>query len=158
MSGQMEAHRPRPLVSIGAPADPSLLEPTYAYLSAYSFSCLPPRLAQRLNVAAYELYANALRYGSSAGEVRLEIDRTAGGAQLTISNHAQPADIERLKTQIDRVRADATAAFNSEMSRFAGDSQPPPMLGIVRVAHESALELSLKIEGERIEISTRCED
>ena len=59
------------LISIGAPADPALLEPTYAYLSTYTSMCLAPRVAERLNVAIYELYANALRYGSSAGEVQI---------------------------------------------------------------------------------------
>src|ERR1041384_4448228 len=83
-----------PLVSIGSPADPALLEPTYAYLSAYSFACLTPLVAQRLNVAVYELYANALRYGSSAGEVRLELYRTAAGAKLCVSNHAEPSHLE----------------------------------------------------------------
>ena len=44
-----------PLISIGSPADPALLEPTYAYLSTYTSMCLGPRLAERLNVAIYEL-------------------------------------------------------------------------------------------------------
>ena len=148
-----------PLISIGSPADPSLLEPTYAYLSAYCFACLPPQVAQRLNVAVYELYANALCYGSSAGEVRLEIRRGPGGqgARLRVTNHAGPAELERLRSQIARVQADPSAAFNGEMNRFAGASQPPPMLGIVRVAHESTLSLELLVEGSRVSISTICE-
>ena len=147
-----------PLISIGSPADPALLEPTYAYLAAYSFACLAPRLAQRLNVAVYELYANALRYGSSEGEVRLEIRRGAGGRiGLTVSNHAGPVEVERLRTQIERVQEDSGVAFIDEMNRFAGASQPPPMLGIVRVAHESALSLDLQIDGSRVSISTQLD-
>jgi len=153
----MAAQQQLPLVSIGSPADPALLEPTYAYLSAYSFACLSPLLAQRLNVAVYELYANALRYGSAGGEVRLEIRRTPGGVGLSVSNHAEPSQIERLRAQMGRVQADPSAAFSSEMNRFAGASQPPPMLGIVRVAHESALQLELVIDADRVEISTTCD-
>lgn len=145
-----------PLISIGAPADPALLEPTYAYLSAYSFACLPPQVAQRLNVAIYELYANALRYGASSGEVRLELWRSDAGVGLRVSNRAEPRQLERLRQQIARVQADAEAAFSMEMNRFAGSSQPPPMLGLVRVAHEAALALDLAVDGERITLSTWC--
>jgi hypothetical protein len=149
---------PPPLISIGSPADPALLEPTYAYLSTYTSLCLPPRVAERLNVAIYELYANALRYGSRAGEVRLEIERDPrdGSAVLRISNHAEPEQLERLNAQLERVQADAAAAFNSEMNRFAGGGQPPPMLGLVRVAHESALALEAHRQGDRVELSTVC--
>ncbi len=147
----------RPLISIGSPADPALLEPTYAYLSSYTGTCLEPRVAQRLNVAIYELYANALRYGSTAGEVRLEIERTASGAKLLVVNRADPARLEQLRAHLARVQEDPNAAFMGEMNRFAGGSQPPPMLGIVRVTHESALELQLELDGDCVAISTVCE-
>ncbi len=146
-----------PLISIGAPADPALLEPTYAYLSAYCFACLPPQLAQRLNVAIYELYANALRYGTDRSEVRIELARANGGVQLRVANAAEPSQIERLKAQLGRVQADAAAAFSGEMSRFTGSNQPAPMLGLVRVAHEAGLALELRCERQRGEISTRCD-
>lgn len=149
---------PTPLISIGSPADPALLEPTYAYLSTYTSLCLAPRVAERLNVAIYELYANALRYGSKAGEVRLEIERDPrdGSALLRISNHAEPEQLEHLSAQLTRVQADPAAAFTTEMDRFAGGSQPPPKLGLVRVAHESALVLEVRREGDRVELSTVC--
>ena len=147
-----------PLISIGSPADPALLEPTYAYLSSYTSLCLAPRVAERLNVAIYELYANALRYGSSAGEVRIEIERgpEEGSVRLRVSNHADPQQLERLNAQLARVQADAAAAFTTEMNLFAGGSQPPPMLGLVRVAHESALGLDVQHDGDRVELSTVC--
>lgn len=147
----------RPLISIGSPADPTLLEPTYAYLSAYTSTCLEPRVAERLNVAIYELYANALHHGSRAGEVRLELERTARGARLSVTNRAEPARVAQLRAHVARVLADPNAAFMGEMDRFAGGSQPPPMLGIVRVAHESALLLELLVEGDAVTISTACE-
>ncbi|HEX2876665.1 MAG TPA: hypothetical protein VHP33_35685 [Polyangiaceae bacterium] len=146
-----------PLVSIGSPADPALLEPTYAYLSAYTGLCFSPRVAERLNVAIYELYANALRYGAPGGEVRLELERRGGGAALRVSNQAERAQLERLKTQLAQVQADAGAAFAIEMNRFAGGSQPPPMLGLVRVSHEAGLQLELSQSGERVEVSLVCE-
>jgi hypothetical protein len=146
-----------PLISIGAPADPALLEPTYAYLSAYCFACFSPPLAQRLNVAIYELYANALRYGTGDGEVRIELAHVQGGVELRVRNSAEPSNIERLQRQVGRVREDASAAFSAEMNRFTGTNQAPPMLGIVRVAHEASLPLELRCEHQLVELSTRCE-
>ena len=152
------ALRQLPLVSIGSPADPALLEPTYAYLSAYTSFCLAPRVAERLNVAIYELYANALRYGSKDGEVRLEIERDPrdGSARLRVSNHADPEQLERLSAQLGVVQADPAAAFAAEMNRFAGGIEPPPMLGLVRVAHESGLALDARRDGDRVQLSTVC--
>lgn len=148
----------RTLVSIGAPADASLLEPTYAYLSAYAARCLPPQVAQRLNVAMYELYGNALRYGSSASEVRLELQLLERGVRLVVRNHADLAALERLSAQVVRVNADPDAAFSSEMSRFAGTtSQPAPMIGLVRVAYEAGLKIEARIQGQQVEVSTTCE-
>jgi signal transduction histidine kinase len=150
------AESERPLLSIGMPADEALLEPTYAYLSAYCFALFPPKLAQRLNVAIYELCANALRHGSGDGEVRVELRRNGDAVSLRVSNHAQPAQSEQLRVQIERVQVDPEAAFTSEMNRFVGASQPPPMLGIVRVAHEARLELQLRLDGGSVDVSTEC--
>lgn len=147
----------RPLVSIGTPADPALLEPTYAYLSAYCFACLPPLVAQRVNVAIYELYANALRYGTERGEVRIELRREHGRVELRVANFAEPSHVERLKAQVGRVQEDASATFGGEMSRFNDQSEPAPMLGIVRVAHEAGLPLELFCEHERVELVTHCD-
>ena len=146
-----------PVISIGAPADPALLEPTYAYLSSYCFAVFPPPLAQRLNVAIYELYANALRYGTDRGEVRLELRRRGSSVQLRISNFAEPAQIARLKKHLTRVQDDPSAAFSGEMNRFDRHSEPPPMLGIVRIAHEVGMPLELRADEQRVEISTICD-
>lgn len=146
-----------PLLSIGAPADAALLEPTYAYLSAYCFACLPPQIAQRLNVAIYELYANALRYGSPRGEVRFELFRTPRGARLTVANYATADHRARLEQQIGRVQRNAEQAFASEMDRFALGLDTPSMLGLVRVGHEAGLSLACSIDGDRVSIATVCE-
>jgi hypothetical protein len=151
------ADEEEPLISIGAPADPSLLEPTYAYLSAYCFANFSPPVAQRLNVAIYELYANALRYGVEGAQVRIELRRAGNGARLRVRNLTTVPNRERLEQQVERVHADPSAAFTSEMNRFAGACEPPPMLGIVRVAHEAALPLTLRVGQDWVEISTVCQ-
>jgi hypothetical protein len=42
------------------------------------------------------------------------------------------------------------------MNRFASASQPPPMIGLVRVAHECGLAIELEITGDRVTVSTLC--
>lgn len=144
------------MLSIGAPAEPALFEPTYTYVSAYTSRCLPPQVTQRLSVAVYELYDNALRYGSNAGEVRIELRSAAGGVRLTVTNHAEPHQLDRVRRQVARIQDDPDAAFSGEMARFASASQPPPMIGLVRLAHDCSLELELQIRDDRVEISTLC--
>jgi hypothetical protein len=114
-------------------------------------------VAQRLNVAIHELYANALRYGAALSEVRLELHKTPSGARLVISNVAEPEQRKRLELQIGNVKRNAEAAFSAEMDRFARGSSTPPMLGIVRVAHECALAVDLLIDGDQVRVSTLCE-
>jgi hypothetical protein len=145
-----------PLVSIRAPALPSLLEPTYSYLAAYCAACLPPRVSERLSVAIYELCANALQHGSPEGEVRVQLLSGGAGIRVVVENRAEPEQRERLRAQLERVSSDPAAAFAREMDGFERASQPPPMLGLVRVAHECGLELELSLDGERVRVSTSC--
>jgi hypothetical protein len=146
-----------PQLSIATPASESMLEPTYAYLSAYCFAVFGPAVAQRLNVAVYELFANALRHGTPGSEVRIELYRAGRGAVLTVQNRASEPQRSRLRRQIERVQADPSGAFQNEMNRFVGASQPAPMLGIVRVAHEAGMPLELGIEDDVVELWTHCE-
>lgn len=146
-----------PQLSIATPASESMLEPTYAYLSAYCFAVFGPAVAQRLNVAVYELFANALRHGVPGSDVRIELYRAGRGAVLTVQNRATEPQLSLLRKQIERVQADPSGAFQSEMNRFVGASQPAPMLGIVRVAHEAGMPLELGIENDVVELWTHCE-
>lgn len=146
-----------PQLSIGMPASEALLEPTYAYLSAYCFAVFGPGVAQRLNVAVYELFANALRHGSGQGDVRIELRRFGSGVMLLVSNHSSPAQVDRLRKHVERVQCSPKAAFNREMSRFETATDPAPMLGIVRVAHEAGLALHLRVEDGWVEVSTLCD-
>jgi hypothetical protein len=146
-----------PQLSIAMPASDALLEPTYAYLSAYCFAVFGPAVAQRLNVAVYELFANALRHGSNRGDVRIELRRLGSGVMLLVTNHASLAQIERLREHVERVQRSPKEAFQREMSRFESASEPAPMLGIVRVAHEASLSLHLRFEDDWVEVSTLCD-
>lgn len=146
-----------PQLSIAMPASEALLEPTYAYLSAYCFAVFGPSVAQRLNVAVYELFANALRHGTGKKDVRVELRRFGSGVMLLVTNHASPAQIEVLRNHVDRVQCSPKAAFHREMSRFETTTEPAPMLGIVRVAHEAGLALHVRVEEDWVEVSTLCD-
>jgi hypothetical protein len=147
--------RERPLISIACPPRLELLEPTHAYLSAYCSTCLPPAVAQRLNVGIYELCSNALRYGATGHEVQLELRRTAAGSELWLENGASAEHSERLAQQVARVKRDAETVFAEEMGRIATGTALP-MLGLVRLVHESALELELELEGSLVRVTALC--
>lgn len=154
---QLSAINEPPQLSIAMPASEAMLEPTYAYLSAYCFAVFGPTVAMRLNVAVYELFANALRHGTPGSEVRIELRRLGNGVALVVRNRAEAAPLARLRRQLERVQSNAGAAFANEMDRFVGGSQPPPMLGIVRVAHEAGLRLELSVDQNEVQIATWCQ-
>lgn len=143
-------------LSIVMPTSEALLEPTYAYLSAYCFAVFGPSVAQRLNVAVYELFANALRHGSETGEVRLELRRRGSAVLLLVTNRASESQLDRLREHLERVQCGPSAAYQREMSRFEIPGQPSPMLGLVRVAHEAGLAIRLHVDEDWVEVSTLC--
>lgn len=144
------------LVSLSCSATSGLLEATYAYICAYTSACLPPSMADRLNVAVYELLDNAMKHGIAAGDVRLELRRTYRGVELVIENEAEAAQLTKLGRHLEQVLRDPRAAFMKEMTRFASNSGPAPMLGLVRAAHQSELELEHQLEGSRVRLTAIC--
>lgn len=152
-----DAQRLQPaLVSIRCAAGSGLLDATYSYLAAYCAASLRPTDAQRVNVATYELLANAMKHGLPGGDVILELRQTERGVELLIENDAEPPQLSRLSRQVDRVNRDAELAFGEEMGRFASGSAPVPMLGIVRVGHECGLALELRLDGSHVRLTAVC--
>lgn len=141
------------LVSVRSSADLALLRPTQLYLSSYCAVLLAPQVCERLNMAIYELYSNALQYGAASGEVKLELHKCRAGVRVTIVNQVEPEQLRRLEEQVRRVGENASSAFSSEMDRVAGGGQRAPMLGLVRVAHEGGFNLDFDVDGDRVSIS-----
>ncbi len=141
------------LVLIRCAPGSDVLEPTHSYLMAYASARFGTRAAERLGVAAYELFANAMSYGTLS-DVCLElIDSTAGGA-VRVSNTTTPARISMLRAHLDKIDKDGSGAMAQEVRRFAGGG-PRPMLGLARVKHEAGLHLDVDVTGDRVTILAR---
>jgi signal transduction histidine kinase len=155
-AGERNAAEQSPLVAIRCSASSGLLDATYAYLAAYSSAWLEPGMAERLNVAVYELLANAMRHGVSHGEVRIELRDSDQGPEVSITNTAELHAVQELVQRFDYVCSDPEQAYSEEMARFEASTLTVPRLGLVRVAHECKLELALRVTEGRVEVTARC--
>lgn len=138
------------LVLIRCTPGSDVLEPTHTYLTAYATARFGSRLAERLGVASYELFANAMSYGTLS-DVSLELLETTTGGAVRVSNITTPARIGMLKSHLDKLERDGQAALANEMRRFAGGG-PRPMLGLARIRNEAGMTLDVDIDGERVTI------
>ena len=101
----------------------------------------------------YELYSNALRYGTVSGEVRLELHKCEGGVRVITVNHATEGHIWRLSQHVRRLQRNAAVVYDKELSQLSDEAPRSPMLGLVRVAHEAGLKLELHVQGDRVAVS-----
>jgi len=159
-SGERAALNPgdRPLVTVVCDAGSNVLEATHSFLTAYAASRMRSHVVQRLSVAAYELLANALNYGSVTGDVVIEFFHARSVATIRVSNDAIPARIQKLAEHAARVQENAANAFVEEMRRSVAGGMPHPMLGLARLVHEARLMLDVNVEDRRVVVSASCSD
>lgn len=138
------------LVLIRCTPGSDVLEATHAYLMAYANARFGSRSAERLGVAAYELFANAMSYGTLS-DVCLELLETASGGAVRVANTTTAARIGMLKAHLEKLERDGQAMLANEMRRFAGGG-PRPMLGLARIRHEAGLSLQVDVAAERVTI------
>ena len=129
------------------------LEPTHAFLTSYTKERLPPSLAQRICVAAYELLANATNYATIGGDVVLEIVQGLNQLAVRATNSTIPARASILRQQVEKITGDPEGTFVAELRRPLSGSLSRPMLGLARIAHEVGLDLRLDTEGERVTVT-----
>jgi hypothetical protein len=128
----------------------SPLEATHTYLSAYLAERISPGVAQRVSLAAYELLANATNYATLGSDVVLEIVQRAGRVGVRASNNTIPARVTMLRQQLDKIAQNPAEAFLAELRRCVSGR---PLLGLARIAHEAALELTLETAADRVTVT-----
>jgi hypothetical protein len=148
----------RPLVTVVCDTGSNVLEATHSFLTAYAASRVRSHVVQRLSVAAYELLANALNYGSLTGDVVVEFFHARSVATIRVSNDAIPARIQMLTDHAARVQENAANTFMEEMRRSVSGGIPHPMLGLVRLVHEAGLKLDVNVVDRRVVVSAGCSD
>jgi hypothetical protein len=141
------------LILIRCAPGSDVLEPTHSYVMAYASAHFGARMAERLGVAAYELFANAMSYGTLS-DVCLELIDTGSGGAVRVSNTTTQARISMLRGHLDKVDKDGAGTMAQEVRRFAGGG-PRPMLGLARVKHEVGMQLDVDVTDDRVTILTR---
>jgi hypothetical protein len=132
-------------------------EQLLAFLTTYMSARYTTALAQRIAVTAYELLDNGLAYCSVANEVIFEIVERDHFVELSVSNHAVPARVARLREQIARLRTDAAATYTEAMQRSVVGGLTRSMLGLARVTYEARMDLHLEeAGGGRVLVVARC--
>jgi hypothetical protein len=134
----------------------NLLEDVHQFVEAYLKLRFRPSVAQRVSLAAYELFSNALDYGSVSSEVVFEVLERADRVEVRVTNDAIRARLEMLTDRVNRLRDDPEATFVEEMRRYVGGGVSRAMLGLARVRHEAQMDLDLTVEDSRVVVVASC--
>ncbi|MBN2193106.1 MAG: hypothetical protein JW751_09845 [Polyangiaceae bacterium] len=132
----------RQLLAFACQPGTEVLDVAHKFVEGYLKLRFRPNLAQRVTLAAYELVANALAYGSVAGEVGVEVAETPGTLEVRVSNEAVASRIAVLVERVQRLEADSDAVYLEEIRRSTAGGLRA-MLGLARVCHEGGCALSV---------------
>ena len=144
------------ILRIVCEAGANILEPTHVYVTTLAKSRFRTTIADKVSLACWELFSNALSYGSVRRPVILELCDLRTEVELRITNEAIPARCQVLEQRVAQLRTDAKGAYLEEMRRSVSGGIPRAMLGLARVAHEVKMDLGLSIHGGHVMVSARC--
>jgi hypothetical protein len=134
----------------------NLLEDVHQFVDAYAKLRFRPSVAQRVSLAAYELFSNALSYGSVSSEVVFEVLEKGGLVLIRVQNDAIRARLEMLGDRVKRLERDPEATFVEEMRRYVGGGVSRAMLGLARVRHEAQMDLDVVVADSRVVVTASC--
>lgn len=107
---------------------------------------------EQLALAAHELIQNAIAHARTPGlDLRLEVDHEARRVRVSVTNSVHADQVPILRDWIDQARAvgDALEGYLAAMRR---DPEAKGGLGLARIRFESALDLDLAVEGDRVTV------
>jgi hypothetical protein len=136
------------LLRIACEPGSNVLEVVQSFLASYTELYFRPAVAERVCVAAYELLANGLNYGSLNREVTFELLQRGSSVEVVVSNEAIPSRLRMLAAHIEKLRAGAEATYLEELKRSVTGSGSRAMLGLARVVHEAQMGLDVAVQGE----------
>jgi hypothetical protein len=143
------------LVSITSRSHDEVLEYTHAFAVEYARRRFRSGLVPGLSVAAYELLANALNYGSALGEVVFQVLETPQSVTVSVQNETMAARLGMLTALLERLKKDPEATFLEEMNRSVSGGMVRPMLGLARIVHEAKMSLEVYMSGSRLTVFAR---
>ncbi len=145
-----------PLLRLVVASGSSMNEEIHRFIHAFCRSRYRTSIAERFGTAGYELFVNALEYGTISRPVVMELREQAGQIELSVNNEAIPARLRMLEERLKVIRRDPKSAYLEEMRRSVNGGYPRAMLGLVRIAHEVGLLPQLKVDQPRITVSVSC--
>jgi two-component sensor histidine kinase len=118
------------------------------------------RIAGRVGIVLQELLENAVKYGDAMShiDVQVIISSVRKHAEVRVANRAQPSRIALLKKEYEGMQGGteaAGAAFARALTRSQRLPQGSTMLGLARIATESAL--TLEISGDQVAMTARIQ-
>lgn len=107
-------------------------------------------LASRLALATHEVLENALSYGNSETELRIDIE--GDEVHLRTWNHADPTRIAAIKHGIDDLMAapDPEAYYQQQIVVSYQRTDGGSGLGLARIRNEADMSLSYEIDRDRV--------
>jgi len=145
-----------PLLRLVVASGSSMNEEIHRFIQAFCRSRYRTSIAERFGTAGYELFVNALEYGTISRPVMMELREQSGRIELAVNNETIPARLRMLEERLNVIRRDPKAAYLEEMRRSVNGGYPRAMLGLVRIAHEVGLLPQLKVEQPRVTVSVSC--
>ena len=133
-----------------------ILHDLEAFTSAYLKQRFRPSVAQSVGTASYELCSNAISYSSVSTDVTFEIWTSPSAIEVEVQNDAVSARLNVLRQISQRVLDNPEEAYLEEMRRSMAGKMPRAMLGLARVVHEAAMELSVQVDERHVKVTARC--
>jgi hypothetical protein len=136
------------LVRIACESGSDVIEAIQSFLVSYGKLRFRSAVAERVCVAAYELLANGLNYGSISHEVTFELFQRGRVVEVAVTNDATPSRLRMLAGCVAKLRDGAEAVYLEELRRSVAGGFPRAMLGLARVVHEAQMGLDVEVLGE----------
>jgi len=155
-TGELTAADTQVILRVVCEAGSSILEPTHLYVTTLAKIRFRPTVAEKVSLACWELFSNALSYGSMRRPVILELCGLKDFVELRVSNESIAARCELLEQRIQQLKIDAKGTYLEEMRRSISGGLPRATLGLARVAHEGRMELFCTIHQCRVLVTAHC--
>lgn len=141
-------------LEVGPAADMTLATRIREFLSnTYGPLIRDTRAESVVTLAAHELVENIIKYGATGPRsLTVQLDSRNREVRLVTQNEATPTQITKLRSKLDRICQTSTPeALYDEFIAESADSDESG-LGLIRIRAETDMDLSYKIEGNRVRI------
>jgi hypothetical protein len=134
----------------------AITEELHTFVVAFTRLRYRPTVAERISLTSYELFANALNYGSVNRMVTLVLSEDSDAALVTVSNESISARSKQLVERCAQLAQDPKAVYMEELRRNVTGGIPRAMLGLARIVYEAKVELSATVDGNLVTVLGRC--